>query len=199
MASAVPAILKYLSDSSNYNIVDQNIETPVRAKKRRLDHLSWEEKLQRKKLKNRVAAQTSRDRKKAKMDQMEKAVQELFTKNEVLLEECEKLKKMNERLSAENAELRTKLTSVPPSAARNGHTLSSGSETADHNGTVEDCIGLPSLPDLLDELNSDVDISSLEQLTQSLLQDIARDLEAAAEKADIQVSGLNEAQIHLHF
>jgi putative methionine-R-sulfoxide reductase with GAF domain len=31
-----------------------------------------------------------------------------------------------------------------------------------------------------------VDISSLEQLTQSLLQDIARDLEAAAEKADIQ-------------
>jgi hypothetical protein len=47
MASAVPAILKYLSDSSNYNI-DQNMDAPVRAKKRRLDHLSWEEKLQRK-------------------------------------------------------------------------------------------------------------------------------------------------------
>ncbi|KAJ3644375.1 hypothetical protein Zmor_027040 [Zophobas morio] len=35
------------------------MDTPVRAKKRRLDHLSWEEKLQRKKLKNRVAAQTN--------------------------------------------------------------------------------------------------------------------------------------------
>ncbi|XP_044265648.1 LOW QUALITY PROTEIN: uncharacterized protein LOC123011972 [Tribolium madens] len=202
MTSAVPAILKYLSDSSNYNI-DQNMEAPVRAKKRRLDHLTWEEKLQRKKLKNRVAAQTSRDRKKAKMDQMEKALQELFSKNEVLVEECERLKSLNERLSAENATLRGRFSAcscpqsrsvecesasgsrVPSSAARNTHTFSSGSEPPT-NGTVEDCAGLPSLPDLLDELNSDVDISSLEQLTQSLLQDIARDLEAAAEKADIQ-------------
>ena len=58
-----------------------------------------------------MAAQTSRDRKKAKMDQMEKAIQELFSKNEVLLEECNKLKSLNERLSVENAELRTRLTS----------------------------------------------------------------------------------------
>jgi hypothetical protein len=55
-------------------------------------------------------------------------------------------------------------------------------------GCVVFCCGLLSLPAVLDVLNSDVDISSLEQLTQSLLQDIARDLEAAAEKADIQVS-----------
>ncbi|KYB25416.1 hypothetical protein TcasGA2_TC034489 [Tribolium castaneum] len=109
MTSAVPAILKYLSDSSNYNI-DQNMEAPVRAKKRRLDHLTWEEKLQRKKLKNRVAAQTSRDRKKAKMDQMEKALQELFSKNEVLVQECERLKGLNERLSAENASLRSRFS-----------------------------------------------------------------------------------------
>jgi X box-binding protein 1 len=118
MASAVPAILKYLSDSSNYNI-DQNMDVPVRAKKRRLDHLSWEEKLQRKKLKNRVAAQTSRDRKKAKMDQMEKALQELFAKNEDLLEQCEKLKTMNERLSAENAEFRTRLSTSCVNCSQN--------------------------------------------------------------------------------
>lgn len=48
----------------------------VRGKKRRLDHLTWEEKLQRKKLKNRVAAQTSRDRKKAKMEEMEQTIQQ---------------------------------------------------------------------------------------------------------------------------
>lgn len=62
------------------------------------------------KLKNRVAAQTSRDRKKAKMDQMEKAIQELFTKNEVLIEECERLKSLNERLSGENSSLRTRIS-----------------------------------------------------------------------------------------
>lgn len=77
---------------------------------------------------------------------------------------------------------------VPPSAARNGHAFSSGSEQAGDQGLAQDGAALPSLPDLLDELDTDVDIASLEQLTQSLLQDIARDLEAAAEKTDAQVS-----------
>lgn len=51
---------------------------------------------------------------------------------------------------------------------------------------MEDNTDLPSLPDLLDELDADVDINSLEQLTQSLLQDIARDLEAAAQRTDCE-------------
>nr|XP_973680.3 PREDICTED: LOW QUALITY PROTEIN: uncharacterized protein LOC662495 [Tribolium castaneum] len=201
MTSAVPAILKYLSDSSNYNI-DQNMEAPVRAKKRRLDHLTWEEKLQRKKLKNRVAAQTSRDRKKAKMDQMEKALQELFSKNEVLVQECERLKGLNERLSAENASLRSRFStcSCPQSRSvecesasgpavsllRPQGALTHSAAALSQQTALLKIVLACSLPDLLDELNSDVDISSLEQLTQSLLQDIARDLEAAAEKADIQ-------------
>lgn len=54
---------------------------------------------------------------------------------------------------------------------------------------MEDRTELPSLPDLLDELDSDVDLNCLEQLTQSLLQDIARDLEATSQKTDNQVSG----------
>lgn len=53
---------------------------------------------------------------------------------------------------------------------------------------MEDCVGMPSLPDLLDELDTEVDVDSLEQLTQSLLQDIARDLEAAAQKTSDEVS-----------
>lgn len=61
------------------------------------------------KLKNRVAAQTSRDRKKAKLEQMETAIQQLFNKNETLIGECERLRAANERLLAENSELQRRL------------------------------------------------------------------------------------------
>ncbi|XP_066249342.1 X-box-binding protein 1 [Euwallacea similis] len=108
----VPTILNILNDNSSYD-VDENVQGPTRAKKRRLDHLSWEEKIQRKKLKNRVAAQTSRDRKKAKVEQMESALQQLFNKNEAVLEECEKLRQANERLQVENADLQRKLQNAP--------------------------------------------------------------------------------------
>ncbi|KAG5886540.1 hypothetical protein JTB14_002037 [Gonioctena quinquepunctata] len=180
-------------NKQNYSS-DQNIGMPQRSKKRRLDHLTWEEKMQRKKMKNRVAAQTSRDRKKAKMEEMEHALQQLFSKNENLLAECESLKQANQRLSQENAEvyerLRSPCATDPPSTERKGHTLSSdfgqGSASVPACSIVEDRTELPSLPDLLDELDTDVDLNSLEQLTQSLLQDIARDLEAASQKTDCQ-------------
>lgn len=60
-------------------------------RKRRLDHLTWEEKLQRKKLKNRVAAQTSRDRKKAKMEDMDKTIQEQADQINELQSKCDTL------------------------------------------------------------------------------------------------------------
>lgn len=82
--------------------------------------------------------------------------------------------------------------SIPsPSAERKCHTLSSGFGQDTGSGTVENRIELPSLPDLLDELDSEVDFNCLEQLTQSLLQDIARDLEATSQKTDTQVSVIN--------
>lgn len=85
------------------------------------------------------------------------------------------------------------ISRISPSAERNVSTLSSvfdqsSTTTATGTGLLEDGAGLPSLPDLLDELNNDVDLNSLEQLTQSLLQDIARDLENAVEKTDSQES-----------
>ncbi|XP_066586845.1 X-box-binding protein 1 isoform X3 [Prorops nasuta] len=73
----------------------------LRGKKRRLDHLTWEEKLQRKKLKNRVAAQTSRDRKKAKLDELEETVRQLRERNESLFQECSILRAQNESLLSE--------------------------------------------------------------------------------------------------
>lgn len=109
----------------------------VRGKKRRLDHLTWEEKLQRKyvlttrvqdlpsdqlesgfgngthggillcrKLKNRVAAQTSRDRKKAKLDELEDTVRALREHNELLTQECTVLRSQNELLVTETKRLR---------------------------------------------------------------------------------------------
>ncbi|XP_046816729.1 X-box-binding protein 1 [Vespa velutina] len=78
----------------------------IRGKKRRLDHLTWEEKLQRKKLKNRVAAQTSRDRKKAKLDELEETVRTLRERNDVLTQECALLKSQNESLISETKILR---------------------------------------------------------------------------------------------
>lgn len=77
----------------------------LRGKKRRLDHLTWEEKFQRKKLKNRVAAQTSRDRKKAKMDDMEKTIKELADENTSLKETCNFLQSERDELAGRNEEL----------------------------------------------------------------------------------------------
>lgn len=59
-----------------------------------------------------MAAQTSRDRKKAKMDEMEERIQQFMDKNERLMSEVESLKALNERLLSENAELRSAALSV---------------------------------------------------------------------------------------
>uniref|UniRef100_A0AAG5DKA0 X-box-binding protein 1 n=1 Tax=Anopheles atroparvus TaxID=41427 RepID=A0AAG5DKA0_ANOAO len=80
-------------------------ELMSRGKKRRLDHLTWEEKLQRKKLKNRVAAQTSRDRKKAKMEEMEKTIQEQADQISELQDRCS-------ALAAEKSEMHGKYLSL---------------------------------------------------------------------------------------
>ena len=57
----------YGSDSEGS---EHNLDKPVR-KRANLDHLSSEEKLMRRKLKNRVAAQNARDKKRMKMEEME--------------------------------------------------------------------------------------------------------------------------------
>ncbi|XP_065595025.1 X-box-binding protein 1 isoform X2 [Cyrtonyx montezumae] len=85
-------------------------EAPPPARKRqRLTHLSPEEKALRRKLKNRVAAQSARDRKKARMTELEQQVVELEEKNQQLLRENQRLRERTGSLSLENQELRRRL------------------------------------------------------------------------------------------
>ncbi|XP_017283245.1 LOW QUALITY PROTEIN: X-box-binding protein 1 [Kryptolebias marmoratus] len=85
-----------------------SVGPPVR-KRQRLTHLSPEEKALRRKLKNRVAAQTARDRKKAKMGELEQQVIELELENQKLHIENRLLREKTSGLLTENEELRQRL------------------------------------------------------------------------------------------
>uniref|UniRef100_A0A5F4W0Z5 X-box-binding protein 1 n=1 Tax=Callithrix jacchus TaxID=9483 RepID=A0A5F4W0Z5_CALJA len=71
-------------------------------------HRSPEEKALRRKLKNRVAAQTARDRKKARMSELEQQVVDL-EENQKLLLENQLLREKTHGLVVENPELRQRL------------------------------------------------------------------------------------------
>ncbi|XP_058137563.1 LOW QUALITY PROTEIN: X-box-binding protein 1 [Dasypus novemcinctus] len=82
---------------------------PQARKRQRLTHLSPEEKALRRKLKNRVAAQTARDRKKARMSELEQQVVDLEEENQKLLLENQLLREKTHGLVVENRELRQRL------------------------------------------------------------------------------------------
>jgi len=96
----------------------QQDQIKVKRKRQRLNHLSQEEKIMRRKLKNRVAAQNARDRKKAKMDELDHDVVHLRQQNEKLKLENQLLKEQNRLLQNENKSLKFKLSShslpLPP-------------------------------------------------------------------------------------
>uniref|UniRef100_W8C833 X-box-binding protein 1 n=1 Tax=Ceratitis capitata TaxID=7213 RepID=W8C833_CERCA len=126
--------------------------TAPRGKKRRLDHLTWEEKIQRKKLKNRVAAQTSRDRKKARMEDMEHEIEDLTQKTEILQNKCESLQAINESLLEKNHKLdmevellRQKLDEVQQKQKKQEEQLASNAAKLKAKNTVETCAGCESI------------------------------------------------------
>ncbi|XP_011185480.1 uncharacterized protein LOC105214019 [Zeugodacus cucurbitae] len=204
---------------ANNGLVEDGASAP-RGKKRRLDHLTWEEKVQRKKLKNRVAAQTSRDRKKARMEDMEHEIDELTQKTEILQNKCESLQAINESLLEKNRKLdmevellRQKLNEVQQQQKKQQEQLARNAAKLNAKTTVESCAGcespsaagintnglsvdrrttekeqlsgvtmedyctLPTLQDML-LVDEEFDASKLEELAESLLADIAADMEA---------------------
>ncbi|XP_028270714.1 X-box-binding protein 1 [Parambassis ranga] len=101
----LPSSASQMSSDSDSN---SSAGPPVR-KRQRLTHLSPEEKALRRKLKNRVAAQTARDRKKAKMGELEQQVLELELENQKLHIENRLLREKTSGLLTENEELRQRL------------------------------------------------------------------------------------------
>ncbi|XP_029916639.1 LOW QUALITY PROTEIN: X-box-binding protein 1 [Myripristis murdjan] len=101
----LPSAANQASSDSDSN---SSAGPPLR-KRQRLTHLSPEEKALRRKLKNRVAAQTARDRKKAKMGELEQQVLELELENQKLHVENRLLRDKTSGLLTENEELRQRL------------------------------------------------------------------------------------------
>ncbi|XP_016886122.1 LOW QUALITY PROTEIN: X-box-binding protein 1 [Cynoglossus semilaevis] len=105
LSVVLPSSANLASSDSDSN---SSAGPPVR-KRQRLTHLSPEEKALRRKLKNRVAAQTARDRKKAKMGELEQQVLELELENQKLHIENRLLRDKTSGLQTENEELRQRL------------------------------------------------------------------------------------------
>merc|ERR1712165_209183 len=107
-------------------------EAPAR-KRANLDHLSPEERMLRRKLKNRVAAQTARDKKKAATDSMEKQLAEAQARLQDSLDANAQLLMENANLQQQNNELQARLSPLctlplsPPASPLPSPTASSPS------------------------------------------------------------------------
>ncbi|CAN0369045.1 X-box-binding protein 1-like [Lampetra fluviatilis] len=95
---------------SSSSLADGGPQMSPPRKRQRLVHLSTEEKVSRRKLKNRVAAQSARDRKMALMCDLEKKAEELRAKNRLLVEKNRALKAQSLNLAHQNLELRRRLS-----------------------------------------------------------------------------------------
>ncbi|MCP9257156.1 X-box-binding protein 1 [Dirofilaria immitis] len=129
-------------------------EQPVR-KRECLNHLTAEEKQNRRKLKNRVAAQTARDRKKYRASKLEEAVRTLILENRKLREENKCLKK--HELLNNNEEREESCSETEISSSNNVPSSSLGSAESIRGNHREICA-----TDGTDSTLQDVDGTALE-------------------------------------
>lgn len=99
------ADLDYIKEEDSFDDEDGHHSS---RKRTNLDHLSPEERLMRRKLKNRVAAQTARDKKKQYIDEMEEMLEKVKSERRLLADENRRLQTNNTNLQLENAALNKK-------------------------------------------------------------------------------------------
>ena len=95
----------YGTDSEEGSNINEGGGSKVVRKRENLNHLSLDEKLMRRKMKNRVAAQNARDKKRVKMEDMERDLDRLKAHAKSLEARNAQLVSKNERLVAQNKRL----------------------------------------------------------------------------------------------
>ncbi|CAG2177066.1 unnamed protein product [Oppiella nova] len=110
------ANLKDMQDVSD-KCADNAMADKPKRKRERLDHLSNDEKIKRRKLHNRAAAQLARDRKKHKMSELQETVREMKQQKRLLEGSNEALITRCRALERENADLKRRLSEVSAQSA----------------------------------------------------------------------------------
>ncbi|EDV22623.1 uncharacterized protein TRIADDRAFT_64159 [Trichoplax adhaerens] len=95
------------SNTCNSSCNSEDIPSPVRRKRKRNPNLTPEERRFNRKIKNRIAAQAARDKKKELMNYLESNVDVLRNENQKLRNENDMLKIKIEQLSQENSSLKS--------------------------------------------------------------------------------------------
>lgn len=135
-------------DSCSDSCSSNEFVSPTPGRKRKLDHLSYEEKVQRKKLKNRVAAQTSRDRKKRQMEDMQDTIEQQSLQITVLERRCEQLANERdkilakyEKLQKDNEKVKARTAGRKPEAGHNIPEEHKYTRSALDDTSVDNCVG----------------------------------------------------------
>jgi len=133
----------------------------------------------RRKMKNRIAAQTARDRKKMKMGDLEDLVKRLENENDALQYENAKLRSRNGQLNAENSDLKKQLLEVASQVA-------SPIESVGHssNVTLGSAVGTG---DAVEGLRIDgLDFDNSDAALQAILQELLDDSEQFGKQLGIE-------------
>ena len=175
-------------------------QVSIANRKRKLDPLTLEEKVQRKKLKNRVAAQSSRDRKKTRLDDLEAEVKALREKNKALTLQNYNLHLEKTQLATENEQLLQKLSNIEYNHQTHGVSCSTQVEPGDFSidpllqgqalqlalpeasgfNYVNSPEVLPSLPHL-DSVDVEACLMNLDEMAEDIFRERAEEMDIDTE------------------